>query len=106
MLGRESAFASKCREEGFVAGDWDFSESIEQYLVDDMRVFNRTCIPIYLKNHPGKSNLVAALAWGMLHTICKSIQVGDIVFSPNGSGQYFIGEASGDCHFVPVEILQ
>ena len=45
MLGRESAFASRFREEEFVGGDWDFSESIEQYLVNDMRLFNRTCIP-------------------------------------------------------------
>ena len=38
MFGRGSAFASKCREEGFFGGHWDFSgKSIEQHLVDDMR---------------------------------------------------------------------
>ena len=105
MLGRGSSFATKCREEGFFGGHWDFSESIEQYLVDDMRTFNRSCIPIFLNNHPGKSKVAAALACGMLHTICKSIKVGDIVVSPNGSGQYFIGEVSGDYHFVPGEVL-
>ena len=87
MLGRESAFASECREEGFVGGDWDFSESIEQYLVEDMRTFNQAVIPIYLNNRPGKSKVAAGANCGMLYTICKSIQVGDIVLSPNGSGQ-------------------
>ena len=105
MLGRESAFAIECREEGFVGGDWDFSESIEQYLVEDMQTFNQAVIPIFLENHPERTNLAAASACGMLYAICKSIQVGDIVLSPNGSGQYFVGEVSGDYHFVPGEIL-
>jgi restriction system protein len=49
-------------------------------------------IPIYLKENPGKSKISAGLACGMLWTISKGIQIGDIVLCPDGQGNYHVGE--------------
>ncbi|MGC6533965.1 MAG: endonuclease NucS domain-containing protein [Parvibaculales bacterium] len=68
-------------------------------------IFNSQYIPVFLKNHPGKNRRSAGIACGMLHTICKGIDVGDIIISPsktitpNEDMKFFVGRISGDYCF-------
>ena len=90
MLGRESAFAIECREEGFVGGDWDFSESIEQYL---LRICKRLIKQLSLSFEKIIRNelILMLLHLAACYAICKSIQVGDIVLYLSVLGD-FVGE--------------
>lgn len=105
MLGRKSAHASECREQGFIGGDWGIDVDLSGQLPDDWREFNKRYIPVFLKNNPAKSKIAAGLACGMLHTICKGIKVGDLVLSPTGQGTYHVGEVTSEYQFVPGGIL-
>lgn len=100
MAGAKSAFASSFYEEGFIAGYWGIDGDLSTKLTDDWRDFNHEYIPVYLKANPNKTKVAAGLACGMLHTICKGIKIGDIVLTPNGQGQYYIGEVVSDYFYL------
>lgn len=100
MLGAKSVFAMQCFEEKWFGGGWNFSETLQDEFPDDWKLFNKKYIPKYLENNPGKSKVAAGLACGMLHTICKGIQIGDIVLCPDGKGAYWIGEVVSDYFYV------
>ncbi len=101
MLGRGSMYAQECREQGFIGADFDIQQDLTGHLPEDWREFNKEFIPIYLQANPDKSKIAAGLCCGFLWTVCKKIQVGDIVLSPDGKGRYFVGEVQSDYRFVP-----
>ena len=105
MLGKHSLCAEECHEGSFVGGDWDIDLDLTGKLPDDWREYNRNFIPVYLKDHPDKSKIAAGRACGMLHTICKGIQIGDVVLSPNGQGAYYVGEVVSGYQYVPDGVL-
>jgi restriction system protein len=105
MLGSKSKHADECHKDSFIGGDWLMNMDLTGKLPDNWRTFNQQFIPVYLKNNPGKSRVAAGLACGMLHTICKGIQIGDVVLCPNGSGAYYVGEVVSDYRYVPEGIL-
>ena len=100
MAGRKSVHASDCYQNGYIGADWGIAEDLTGKLPEQWRDFNKVYIPIYLAANQGKSKVAAGLACGMLHTICKSMQLGDIVLCPNGSGQYYVGEVISEYHYV------
>ena len=103
MLGRGSMYAHECREQGFIGAGFDINEDLTDSLPEDWREFNKQFIPRYLEVNPGKSKIAAGLSCGFLWTICKKIQVGDTVLSPDGKGGYFVGEVQSDYRYVPGE---
>ena len=105
MLGSRSVFASKCFEEKWFGGDWDFSEFLENDLPENVRDFNNNFVPIYLSKYPEKSKVGAGLICSALHLICKGIKVGDLVFCPDGEGNYLVGETTSDYFYVPEKVL-
>lgn len=105
MLGKKSMYADECLKEGFIGADFDIHEDLTSKLPEDWRDFNRKYIPIFLKENPGKSKIAAGLACGMLWTICKGIDIGDIVLCPNGRGSFMVGEVISDYYYKPGEIL-
>lgn len=105
MLGKGGLYAETCRNENFIGADYAINQDLTGKLPDEWRVFNKEFIPIYLSNHPDKSKIAAGLACGMLWTICKGLQVGDIVLCPNGNGEYYVGVITGNYFFKPNEIL-
>ena len=68
---------------------------------ENWRDFNKEFIPIYLQKNPEKSKVAAGLSCGFLWTISKKIKKGDIVLSPDGEGNYFVGEVIGDYQYIP-----
>lgn len=105
MLGRKSVFAEECFKGNFIGADFLSDINLTGKLPDNWREFNKQFIPIWLKKNPDKTKIAAGLACGMLHTICKGIQKGNIVLCPDGSGSYFVGEVIGDYTYYAGENL-
>ena len=105
MPGAKSVFASECFGEGFIGGDWGFDTDLTGKLPENWREFNKTFIPVFLAKNPGKSRVAAGLACGMLHAICKGMKIGDVVISPDGTGNYRIGEVTSEYFWQPGKIL-
>lgn len=105
MMGRKSVHLQDCLTGGFIGVNYEIDQDLTHELSDDWRAFNRKFIPIYLTNHPDKSKVAAGLACGAIHTVCKGIQQGDRVITPDGLGKYHICEVTGDYFYRPGEIL-
>ena len=91
MLGAKSMYAEQCHAERWFGGGWGIAQDLTNELTENWRDFNAKFIPVYLAANPGKSKVAAGLACGMLHTICKGIQLGDVVLCPDGKGAYWVG---------------
>lgn len=100
MLGKGSMYAQECREQGFLGAYFNIDQDLTDTLPENWREFNKVFIPIWLEQHPDKSRIAAGLSCGFLWTVCKKIQIGDLVLSPDGKGQYFVGEVISDYRFV------
>jgi restriction system protein len=105
MLGAKSVYAQQCYEGCFIGADFDIHEDLTNNLPENWRDFNATYRSVWLENNPGKSRVAAGLACGMLWTISKGINKGDIVLCPDGEGHYYVGEVTSDYYYKPGEIL-
>jgi restriction system protein len=105
MLGAKSIYAQECYEGGFIGADFDIHEDLSNNLPENWRDFNAQYRPVWLASHPGKSKIAAGLACGMLWTISKGINKGDIVMCPDGQGNYYVGEVDSEYSYKPNEIL-
>jgi restriction system protein len=83
MLGQKSSHAKKAHDGNFIGGDYSINCNLAGYL-SSRKEFTKEFIPKFLENHPGKTKITAALACGMLWTIAKGLQQGDIVLCPDG----------------------
>ena len=101
MLGRKSIFAKECYEGKWIGAGWLKSSSLENELVENWRDFNKKFIPNYLSTYDRSSKVAAGLACSMLHTICKGIEIDDLVLCPDGEGNYLVGEVKSDYFFIP-----
>ena len=101
MLGQGSIFAKECIAGGYIGADFGIDEDLSNNLTDTSKQFNTKYIPVYLSNHPKKSKIGAGLACGMLWTICRGLEIDDIVISPDGQGEYHAGRISGGYFYVP-----
>lgn len=101
MLGRGSMYAKKCREEGYIGGNFGINIDLSESLFDNWRDFNKQYIPLWMNNMPGKSTTAAGLACGALWTIVKGLRIGDVVLSPSGEGYYYVGIVEGEYYYVP-----
>lgn len=105
MLGKKSIYAKECFEGNFIGADFDIIEDLTNNLPENWRDFNAKYRPVWLENNPGRSKVAAGLACGMLWTICKGINIGDIVLCPDGNGNYYVGEVDSNYYYRPGEIL-
>ena len=105
MLGHKSIHADAALKGNFIGADYGIDIDLTDKLPDNWRIFNQQFIPIFLEKFPKKTKVAAGLACGMLHTISKGMQKGDIVLSPNGVGSYLVGEVLEDYSYHPGEIL-
>jgi restriction system protein len=101
MAGRGSVYAAEAREKGIIGVDWFPNEDLTDKLPEKWREFNARFIPVYLAEHPEKSKIAAGLSCGFTWTAAKGISVGDLVLTPNGQGQYFVGEITSEYIYAP-----
>ena len=101
ILGAKSVFAKECFEENFIGADYNINQDLTKELPENWRDFNAKFRDIWLKTHPNKTKVAAGLACGMLWTICKGIKKGDVIISPDGQGNYYVGEVISDYKYQP-----
>ncbi len=100
MAGRGSSLIDDCVAGGFIGCDFDIDRNLTGHLWEDWRQFNREFIPVFLAAVPDKTKVAAGLACGMLWTIAKGMNEGDIVLSPSGQGAYYVGSVAGPYEYV------
>lgn len=105
MLGRKSAYAEKAYKGNFIAVGFVKDKDLTHHLSDSWQDFNKEFIPIFLEQNPGKSKISAGLSCGMLWTIAKGVQVGDVVLCPDGKGNYYAGEVIGTYEYHKGQVL-
>lgn len=105
MLGKGGAYVEQCVQDGFIGVDFDIYQDLTNSLPEKWKDFNKEFIPVFLEKHPDKSKVAAGLACGMLWTVCKGLQIGDVVITPDGHGEYYVGILTGSYYYTPGEIL-
>lgn len=105
MLGKAGCHADICKAEGYIGVDFLNEIDLTNNLHEDWHDFNKEYIPVWLKSHPEKKKVAAGLACGNLWTVCKGLQVDDIVLAPNGKGEYYVGKIIGNYYYKPGELL-
>ncbi len=106
MLGKKSMHAAECLSGNFIGTDFDIDQDLTNKLPEELRSFNKEFIPMYLAKCPDKTRIGAGLACGALWTVSKGINKSDIVLCPDGSGQYLVGEVTGDYSYQSGKILR
>lgn len=106
MLGKASMYAKECLPGNFIGVDFDLDNDLSEQLPENWRDFNKSFIPVYLEKHPAKNKIAAGLACGMTWTISKGMQIGDVIISPTGDGNFRFGEVAGDYHYAEGQILR
>lgn len=100
MLGSKSSAAEAARAGGYLGADYEVLQDLTGHLPDTYREFNSEWIPFFLQTRD--SRVSAGLAAGQLWTICRGIEVGDIVLSPTGQpGELQVGEVTGQYYYAP-----
>jgi restriction system protein len=105
MLGRKSAYAEEAYKGNFIATGFIRDRDLTNRLSENWRDFNKKFIPLLLKQNPDKTKVSAGLACGMLWTIAKGIMIGDVCLCPNGKGNYYVGEVTGNYEYHKGEAM-
>lgn len=101
ILGSQNIYAQECYEGNYIGANYGIHQDLTNELSENLRDFNAQFRDIWLQSNSGKSNVAAGLSCGMLYTICKGIQEGDIVLCPDGSGNYYVGEVISGYSYHP-----
>ena len=105
MLGRKSIHANEAYKGNFIGVSWFENIDLANKLPENWRDFNKEMIPEYIKENPESSKVAAGLACGFLWTITKGIIIGDVVLCPDGKGEYYVGEVTGEYEYHKGGIL-
>lgn len=100
MLGAGGCYAAQCLKECYVGVNFGIDEDLSGKFVENWKKFNEKYIPIYLKYNPGNPKVTAGLACAVLWRIGWNLKNDDVVFCPNGNGEYLIGIIDGDYYYV------
>lgn len=100
FLGSGGEHLKECVEKGFIGVHYGFETSLTPYLEETWSDSRGKIKPVYNQFNPGKSAVGAGLSCGALWTFGKGMQRGDLVFSPDGNGNYFSGEVTGEYQYV------
>ena len=100
FLGSGGEHIKECVDQGFIGIHYGFEASLNPYLAETWSESRGQIKPVYLQFNPGKSAVGAGLSCGALWTFGKGMQRGDLIFCPDGNGNYFTGEITGDYKYV------
>lgn len=101
MAGAKSVYVEECVDGGFIGADFDIKEDLTLQLPENLREFNRSYIPVFMANAPGSTKVAAARGCGMLWTISKGLNEGDVILTPTGTGSYHVGQVTGPYMYAP-----
>jgi restriction system protein len=100
FLGSGGEHIKECIEDGFIGIHYGFEASLTPYLLETWSESRGQLKPVYLQFNPEKSAVGAGLSCGALWTFGRGMQRGDLVFCPDGNGNYVIGDITGDYRYV------
>lgn len=101
MAGKKSAYFEDCFKKGYIGVNFNLDIDLTNDLPENWKDFNKKYIPIYLENNPGKAKVTAGLACAAIHTMSKSLKIGDYVLTNDGSGKYYFGKIVSDYKYYP-----
>lgn len=101
MLGRHSVYSEECFKGGYICLNDNVNEDLSVSGRADRKEFNKQFGPVLLKTHPEKTKVAVGMSCGIMYTMAYGIDKGDIVFSPDGSGLYRVGEVASGYSFHP-----
>lgn len=98
MLGKASANFGECHKESLIGIDFDIKIDLSSETTgqNDWKVFNKKYIPIHQSITKNVSNVSSGFACVKVWEIRFGMNIGDIVFTPDGSGNYYIAEIISD----------
>jgi restriction system protein len=105
MLGAGSAYASEAFNEGWIGTGWMGDIDLSGHLPETNIDFRSKYIPVLLESYGLTSKISAGLACSATWTLAKQMQTGDVVLSPNGKGQYKVGQVTGEYYFQKGSVL-
>ena len=104
ILGRRHENFDEAKKGNFVGvgflSDIDLSNELTDFIE-----FSKKFVPMYLESHPNKTKPAASISCGMLWRLSKELQIGDIVFCPDGKGMFHIGEISSNYQYHKESVL-
>ena len=101
MLGKSGMYIEECVAGGYIGANFEINEDLSNNLPDSWKAFNTKYIPVWLEGHQGKTKVAAGLACGMLWTICRGLEINDVVVSPDGNGEYYVGRICSGYYYAP-----
>jgi len=104
MLGQRSSCAQQAYEGNFIGVNFGIRHDLSNHLIDRQE-FSKAIIPQLLENNPEKTKMSAAINSGMLWTVARCLQLGDIILSPDGQGRYYVGEITSSYAYQKDQIL-
>lgn len=105
MLGAKSSNIDECLNDNFIGVNFTIQQDLTGKLHENWRDFHKQFNPIWQAANPGKSKVSAGLACGMLWTICKGMNVGDIVICPDSKGRYHVATIESEYYYKPATAL-
>jgi len=101
MLGKGSMHADECFKGNFIGSGYAGIMTDQSHkLMEDYSKFREHFFQEVALIRPEKSKVAIGLWCSFAWTICKGIQIGDIILSPDGKGIYRIGEITGNYYYV------
>ena len=101
MPGAKSVHFNDCFYKSYIGVNFGVDVDLTDDLPENWKDFNKKYIPIYLDKNPGKAKVTAGLACAAIHTISKSLKIGDYVVTPDGKGKYFLGKITSEYKYFP-----
>ena len=101
MLGRASEFAELCRSENFIAIDFDAQRDLSEVAGTKQRLFRKTYAAEMASLGQVLSQKSSDRRADQLWHFVNSINIGDVICSPDGHGGYYLGVVDGGYYFVP-----
>lgn len=101
MAGKKSAYFDDCFKKGYIGVNFHVDVDLTNDLPENWKEFNKKYIPVYLEKNPGKAKVTAGLACAAIHTMSKSLKIGDYVLTHDGAGKYYFGKIVSDYKYYP-----
>ena len=101
MAGKKSAYFDDCFNKGYIGVNFHVDVDLTNDLPENWKEFNKKYIPIYLEKNPGKAKVTAGLACAAIHTMSKSLKIGDYVLTHDGAGKYYFGKIVSNYKYYP-----
>jgi restriction system protein len=101
ILGATSVYASEAFREGWIGTGWMKDLDLTGRFTDKNVEFRSNFNATVMESDGLKSKIAAGLACSATWTLGQQMQLGDVVLSPNGQGQYQVGHVSGDYYYQP-----